>query len=334
MPHPRTGSFTEPGSSLPGFVQPLGDGWTPADDLDDLARNVTARANDVAVRALEGLDGSDPILYPISSRVRPGVKAVLQAHDVKLGAFRASAERRDLNAAAVTRREQALAAERDQALAALETELSERLAAVTAALEGKLAALRGGHVSDADVDEAHAMADRLTRLTPARGIGELVEFFDQVGRQERSREQLVALIPILQSAFETPGTSWAGSRELARLVDMAKSLTDGGWPAAITAGRLERAQRLAGDLSTFMLLAKSGDRSALDVTVTTGWHPDDPREPKEFALFPDRLPPDGPAPEADDDAVYHAPVPPIRRGAISPEQKQRDELTRAAQGDD
>src|SRR5713226_8252887 len=96
MPRPQTGQFREPGSSLSQFIPALTE-QDLAGQLDQLARNARDRQSDNASRALEALSGTDPLLFPISSVVRPSMMAMLRRHETELARVQADPGRRYLN---------------------------------------------------------------------------------------------------------------------------------------------------------------------------------------------------------------------------------------------
>jgi hypothetical protein len=329
MPRSQTGQFVEPGSSSAAYVAPLTE-HDVAGLLDQLARDARVRENQNAERALQALSGTDPALFPISSTARPRVLGLLRRHQTELARIRSSEERKYMNQVGIARQEAEVRQQHAEELAGLEAELTGKLEHITRSLDEKLQTLRGGGVTEEEMNQTHALADRLRHLTPELGLGEIIEFFDQVGVGERSRGQLVALLPILESAFRTPGTSWTGRDELRRLVAIGESLTDGGANASIIEARLERAHRLAGDMATFFYLART-DPTTLNATVTGDADPDRPHG--SYALLPEQLPPDGPALEDNHDWRDAEPKPfrRIAAGTIGAEQRARDEAARAGQ---
>jgi hypothetical protein len=327
MPRPTTGSFVEPGSSSPSFVPPLRESRL-AEALDQLARDARQREMANSDHALAALSGSDPILFPVASQVRPRVTAMLRRHETERARVQADPARQYMNDAGRLRQEQALRRQQEGELATLEAEVTTALEKITTALSEKLQTLRGNGVTDEEMNEVNALAARLHHLAPELGIGEVVEFLDQVGTGERSRGQLVALLPVLESAYRTPGSAWTGRDELRRLVAIGESLSDGGANASIVEARLERAQRLAGDVATFMYLARI-DPTTLNATVTGDGDPDRPHG--AYALLPELEPPlTSTAPEdRDDDAEPR----PFRRVSVSAERRAQDAAAREAQAE-
>jgi hypothetical protein len=341
MPEPRqTGQFREVGASSPGFVRALTDSDL-AGALDALARDTLARKQTHAGAAFKALLGSDPILYPVASTVRPRVTAMLRRHATELAKVRADPRRRFLNRQGIEAEEAGLRAVQEREFAALEAEVTQKLAQITDSLSAKLVTLRGKSVSLDDAAEASAMAARLRNLTPELALGELVEVFYQIGDGERPRGQAIALLPVLESAYRTPGSPWTGRDELRRLVSIGESLCDGGWEGAVIASRLERAQRLAGDINTFLFLARTDPTStALNAHITGGADPEldqrfhgaPSRAHGEFALLPEQPAPLGPAVEQATD-WRDAPTGAFRRVSVSPQQRAADEAARAVQVD-
>jgi hypothetical protein len=333
-----------PGASTRGFTL-APQATDVAGDLAALRKFAADRKNAHGIRALEALDGTDPLLYGMMKAVRPRVTAILREHDAKLAAARGDAQRRFLNAAGIRAAEDALAAARDAALAKAGDEMSNQLSAIRLGLRERQVALTGHGFSDADEAAAHGLADRLTRLDPSYGLAELTTFIGQVGRGERRREELVALLPILQSAYDHEGTPWTQSGDLLDCITLAESVTDGGWQASVIAARIERADRLATDLDAFLAAARDSvaveteqskkmrdlGLSAAAVLARPGL--DERDDEGRYRLFPDDVPPpNGAAPETP--AERRAPPTDFRRITVSREQRGRDQQARDAQNDD
>jgi hypothetical protein len=330
MPRPTTGAFREPGSSLPNFVPPL-TASSLAEALDQLARDARQRQSANADRALQALSGTDPVLFPVSSTVRARVTGLLRRQATEWARARAHPERRFMNEAGIARQEQEIRGQFAKEFAELESELTSKLEEITAGLAAKLDALTTSAVTEDDWRSANEFADRLTRLGPELGLRELVALVDQAGTEERSRGELKALLPILEAAYRHPTSPWRGRDEIRRVVAIGESLTDGGVNASILSARLERAQKLAGDLQVFMMIAKDGNPAALEAHVTGDADPDRPHG--SYSLFPEQPAPLGPALEDREDWRDTEPKP-FRRvaaGTISPEQRAADEAARAAQ---
>jgi len=329
MPRPTTGQFRQPGASQAGFISPLNTRDLGA-QLDELAHNAQARRSEHAVRALQALNGTDPTLYPIASTVRPRVMAMLQRHAQQMAARRASPERAFLNPEGLKRFDQDVLEQHQKEFSDLEAKITAELETVMASLQAKLGTLRGNGVTDEEMNEVTALAGRLRLLSPEIGLGEIIEFFDQVGVGERSRAELIALLPVLESAYQTPGSPWSGRDELRRLMAIGESLSDGGWQASVLEARLERSQKLAAEIATFIYLAKTDPTSSvLNAHVTGGADPD--RAHGDYALLPELLPPDGPAVELKEDWRTTEPKPfrRIAAGTISSEQRAADQAARA-----
>jgi hypothetical protein len=338
MPRPQTGQFRQPGSSLPGYIPPLTTRDLAA-QVDELAHHATVRRNDHAALALQALSGTDPVLYPVSSTARARVLGLLRKHAAETARQRADPRRRFFNRLGIEADDAGLRAVQQKELAALEAEVTSQLDEITAGLAAKLQALRSQDVTDDEMREAHMLADRLRRLTPEIGLGEIMEFFDQVGTGQRPRAELVALLPILESAYQTPGSPVAGQEQLRRLMAIGESLLDGGWQASVVETRLERAGRLRGEVATVFYLAKTDPTAAALTAHVTGDQPDpafyggDPeRRDGDYALLAEQLPPDGPAPEDREDWRDAEPKPfrRIAAGTITAEQRAADEAARLA----
>jgi hypothetical protein len=318
MPRREVGQFVEPGASAATYVRPLTESGL-AEALDDLARKARARERTNAATALAALSGSDPLTYPISSTVRAKVVGVLRRHATELATVRADPRRRFLNREGIEAEETGLRAVHAKEFAALEAELTQKVETLRARLADRLDTLRGAGVTDDDWRNANEFADRLTRLGPELGLPELVAFLNQAGTEERSTGELKALLPLLEAAYRHPTSPWRSRDELRRICAIGESLTDGGATASIIEARLERAQKLAGDLAVFLILAREGSVNALEAHITGG------EDHGRYALFPsDELPPDGPPPEDRQVWLEAAEAHPFRRISLSAQQRATD----------
>src|SRR5438132_3136448 len=110
------------------------------------------RKNANAERALLAEMGTDPVLFPITSTVRPRIGGIVATYEQKLAALRASSG--DLTREGLGRREKALAAERDAQLTAAEQDLMSQLDRTRENLVAKRDGLREVAVSPAHTHAA------------------------------------------------------------------------------------------------------------------------------------------------------------------------------------
>src|SRR6266849_2615644 len=92
---PATGQIVAPGAAERGYTLAPSE-VDPGAALAELQHHATVRKNEVGIRAIEALDGSDPFLHPLAVKVRPTFAKIWQDHDAKLAASRADPQRRYL----------------------------------------------------------------------------------------------------------------------------------------------------------------------------------------------------------------------------------------------
>src|SRR2546429_248153 len=315
MPNPAaTGEhhLVAPNAAVEGYT--LGADARADEMIAEIREWAVDRKNNHAEKALAALAGTDPILYPIASQVRPRVAAAWKDYETKLAALRASPDRRYVTREGIEVQERALATARDAQLDAAGQALLGELDGSVKLLYAKRDGLLRFEVTREDTHAALDLRHKLDKMTPQHGVAELASWLNGA-----SAEAVAEALPLLRSLYDQAGT-YRSNGSLLELIRLAEQTLDGGWERSVVDARLERAARVREELHTFLYLAKQGSATLNAVDADT----------QEFALFPNRLPPDGPAPEDRKPGLDLNPKP-FKRITVSAAQRQRDELLRGAQ---
>ena len=265
---------------------------------ENLDTAVAAYEQDQNAIASKELEGSDPVLYPIRSKVRPSVEPLLGAFDAQLADVEnrhrrpgpTGDEQNELNhgrlrgadsdvhsyhkewlalQAAIAQRGTMTAHGYEQAKRDI---AANRKAAVTAALEDVRKDL---DVADAvtraqrddtrlkptaeDVETAVDLMLRLERTTPKHGTAILAEWIADAAKA-KDAAKAAAVLPMLKSLHDGEGP-WRGSPELRSLVERVERLTRT-WQGTVFAARLERIAQTRYDLDEYakVMLGAPADR--------------------------------------------------------------------------
>lgn len=270
------------------------------------------------------IDAADSVLYPVQTRVRPTIANILKAHEARLAADRADPARAFLNTKGIRQREDQLTADLNAKLEEASNQFLGELDRLTMVLEGKRAALRN---FDADGDgTAYALnfLATLEKSTPEHGLPEIMAVLHGV-LDGAPPAELAASLPLWKSLHDKPGTAWTGNAELFEVIRATESLMDGGPNAAILDKRLERAERLRGEIGLFLSAARDPyARMMLEARDTSA------KGGGRYALLPEWDPPTS---GLDDTPLEEriANPQPFRRVNITPEKRTADDAARAAQ---
>jgi len=254
---------------------------------EHLDEAVGAYVTQQATIADRELDGSDPLLYPIRSKVRASVEPLLGAFDAQLvraenqhgkpgptadeqaelnlGRLEGGdselhpyhnewlalqvriAERGTMTDKGYADTKRNIAANRKGAVAAALKSLHEEIAAAEAKVQAQRAATRVVP-KPADVQAAVDVMLQLERTTPTHGAPILAEYIVDVA-QAKDPAKAAAILPMLKSLYEA-GDLWRGSAELKGLIETAEKLTRT-WEQTVTAARLERIARTRWELAEY-----------------------------------------------------------------------------------
>lgn len=238
--------------------------------------------------ALKELDGSDRMLHPIRTSVRPSVEPVLAEFDAQLASVKnqvrapgmTADEMRDLTGQGRLSAAGSETSPDHQEWLALQAHIAQRGTLTGhgfAKAKADIAAKRKAALDDAfgkvrvRLDEAEASVRRqqaetrpkpkdedvqaaiglmvqLGMTNPAHGSPILAEFVADAARA-MDAPRAAAALPMLKSLYETEGP-WRGSPELLGLIGKAERVSRT-WQGTVTAARLERIKRTRHDLNQY-----------------------------------------------------------------------------------